>query len=108
MIIEQTIEIPVDRRITLDVPREVPVGRAILIFKPLAGEPVRLTAQEAKDRGLGFGVGPRIDPMEAIKRCSGITKRLGFILSSDDFLAMGRQDKEFEDRLDSLEERQQD
>ena len=68
-----------------------------------------MTAQEAMNLGLGLGSGPHIDPMEAVKRCSGITKRLGFNFSSDDFLAMRRQDKELEDRLNSIyEERQPD
>ena len=62
-----------------------------------------MTAQEAMDNGLGLGAGPRIDPAEAIKRCSGIFNRLGIDLSSDDFLAMRQQDKELENRLDSLE-----
>jgi hypothetical protein len=35
MIITQTIEIPADRRITLEVPREVPVGRTIIAFTPI-------------------------------------------------------------------------
>ena len=34
MTITQTIDIPADRRITLEVPREVPVGRTVLIFAP--------------------------------------------------------------------------
>ena len=34
MYIEQTVEIPPSRRITIDVPREIPLGPAILIFKP--------------------------------------------------------------------------
>ena len=34
MIIEQTIEIPDSRRITLEVPPEVPLGRVILTFTP--------------------------------------------------------------------------
>jgi hypothetical protein len=34
MIIEQTIEIPADHRLTLEVPREIPTGRAILTFTP--------------------------------------------------------------------------
>ena len=36
MIIEQTIEIPASRRITLDVPPEVPMGKVILTFVPAA------------------------------------------------------------------------
>ena len=35
MTITQTIEIPADRRITLEVPREVPTGRTILAFIPM-------------------------------------------------------------------------
>jgi len=36
MTITQTVEIPADRRITLEVPREVPTGRAIIAFTPMA------------------------------------------------------------------------
>jgi hypothetical protein len=34
MTIEQTVEIPANHRITLEVPREVPVGRVLLTFTP--------------------------------------------------------------------------
>ncbi|MDR3200392.1 MAG: hypothetical protein LBT68_02935 [Spirochaetales bacterium] len=34
MAIEQTVEIPANRRITLEVPPEVPVGKVILTFAP--------------------------------------------------------------------------
>ena len=34
MRIEQTVEIPSSRRLFVDVPREVPVGKAILTFTP--------------------------------------------------------------------------
>jgi hypothetical protein len=34
MTIEQTVEIPVDHRLTLEVSREIPAGRAILTFTP--------------------------------------------------------------------------
>ena len=33
MTMTQTIDIPVDRRITIEVPREVPIGRAQFEFK---------------------------------------------------------------------------
>jgi hypothetical protein len=33
--ITQTIEIPADRRITLEIPREVPVGTVVLTFTPV-------------------------------------------------------------------------
>jgi len=38
MTIEQTIEVPASRRLTIDVPREIPVGRTIIAFTPAAAE----------------------------------------------------------------------
>jgi len=35
MSITQTVEIPADHRLTIDVPREVPAGRTIIIFTPV-------------------------------------------------------------------------
>jgi hypothetical protein len=35
MIIKQTIDIPASRRLTLEVPPEIPVGKAILTFTPV-------------------------------------------------------------------------
>jgi hypothetical protein len=37
MTIEQTITIPADHQLTINVPREVPVGRAIITFTPVPG-----------------------------------------------------------------------
>ena len=68
--------------------------------KPLSGTSQNLTAQEAMERGLGLGTGSRIDPAEAVKRCSGIFKRLDIPLSSDDLLAMRQKERELENRLD--------
>jgi hypothetical protein len=34
----QTVDIPANRRLTLEVPPEVPVGRAILTFTPFTGD----------------------------------------------------------------------
>ena len=34
MAITQTIEVPADRRITLEVPQEIPVGKTVLTFTP--------------------------------------------------------------------------
>jgi len=45
MAITQTVEIPANRRITIDVPLEVPTGRVILTFSPMV-EPA-----EAVSRG---------------------------------------------------------
>jgi hypothetical protein len=36
MSITQTVEIPVSRRLIIDVPREIPVGRAVLVFTPIS------------------------------------------------------------------------
>jgi hypothetical protein len=80
MVIEQTIEVPANRRVTLDIPPQVPTGRTIIAFTPAADK--------------------HIDPAEAVKQCCGITKRFGISLSGDDFLAMCRKDKELEDRLE--------
>ena len=34
--IKQTVEIPANRRLTIEVPNEVPTGKTILSFKPVA------------------------------------------------------------------------
>jgi len=67
---------------------------------PLPITPQNLTVQEAMKRGLGLGTGSRIDPEEAVKRCSGIFKQLDIPLSSDDFLVMRQQERELENQLD--------
>ena len=36
--IEQIVEIPADRRLTIDVPPEVPVGKVILVFTSLVND----------------------------------------------------------------------
>jgi hypothetical protein len=89
--ITQTVEIPASHRLTIDVPREVPAGPAVIVFKP-AAKPAAMTAEEAQKA------------MEAIERCSGLAKRLGFNLSSDEFLESRLKDKELKDRLDHLDQ----
>jgi len=42
MSITQTVEIPVDHRLTIDVPREVPAGKVILTFTPAKNEPQKV------------------------------------------------------------------
>jgi len=85
MSVTQTVEVPANHRLTIDVPREIPAGPIVIDFRPIAELPRGMTAQEA---------------MEAIEHCSGLAKRLGINLSSDEFLEMRRQDRELEDRLD--------
>ena len=46
MSITQTVEIPVNRRITIDVPREVPTGPIILTFTPAPVIPAMSAEQE--------------------------------------------------------------
>jgi hypothetical protein len=41
MTIEQTVDIPADHRLLIEVPREVPAGRAILTFTPQGGEALK-------------------------------------------------------------------
>ncbi|GHU28387.1 hypothetical protein FACS1894172_05430 [Spirochaetia bacterium] len=36
MTIEQTVEVPPNRRLTIDVPRDIPAGPVILTFTPKA------------------------------------------------------------------------
>ena len=48
MTITQTIDIPADRRITLEVPREVPTGSVILTFTPAKAE-VKRKVTEAEE-----------------------------------------------------------
>ena len=43
MTITQTIDIPADRRITLEIPREVPTGAVVLTFTPAKTEPQKKT-----------------------------------------------------------------
>jgi len=35
MMIEQTVEVPVNHRLTIDVPHEIPAGPTILAFRPI-------------------------------------------------------------------------
>jgi hypothetical protein len=36
MIVEQTVDVPPSRQLYIDVPQEVPVGKAILTFTPVS------------------------------------------------------------------------
>ena len=41
MVIEQTVEIPENRRLTIEIPREIPAGRVILTFTPQSSGAVK-------------------------------------------------------------------
>jgi len=71
MTIEQTIEVPVSRRIFLDLPTDLPVGKAKveLIFTPLSDAP------QTKSNGKIRLTKKMIDEMlqgEALRSLSGI------------------------------------
>ena len=42
----QTVEIPADRRLVIDVPHEIPTGTVILTFTPASKAPIMSAAQE--------------------------------------------------------------
>ena len=46
MSVTQTVEIPADHRLTIDVPREIPAGKAVLTFTPAS---VQKSAEKAAD-----------------------------------------------------------
>jgi hypothetical protein len=50
MSITQTVEIPASRRLTINVPREIPIGRTILTFTPASA--VREKMPEAQEMEL--------------------------------------------------------
>jgi hypothetical protein len=58
MSITQTIEIPASRRITLDVPPEIPLGKVILTFTPATDQKSdrteRIAAFESEDEMIDF------------------------------------------------------
>jgi len=56
MTITQTVEIPVSHVLTIDVPREVPAGRAILTFMPASGERVDDEKPNRKPISAYFGI----------------------------------------------------
>ena len=49
MSITQTVEITASCRITVDVPQEVPLGRAILTFTPASADREHIQQSEARD-----------------------------------------------------------
>jgi hypothetical protein len=80
MTIEQTVEIQADHRLVMELPLEIPLGRAKVevTVTPEAISSHRLTPRQ----------------LAAIEKCRGIAKG---ILSSDDILENRRKDKELED-----------
>jgi len=54
MTITQTIDIPADRRITLEVPKETPIGRASVEYKviPFGSQQEKLKTSSERDKEL--------------------------------------------------------
>ena len=86
MTIEQTVEIPADHRLTLEVPPEIPAGKAVIAFTAVSAD-LRSATQPTRRRTTA----------EAIEYCRGLAKRLGCTATSDDFLEQRRRDRELED-----------
>jgi hypothetical protein len=82
MIIEQTIEIRADHRLVLDLPLELPLGKAKVA--------VTVTPELPRDKETKG----RMSHREAIEKCRGIIKG---VLSSDEFLEMRREDERLEE-----------
>nr|AGS52782.1 hypothetical protein [uncultured bacterium contig00142] len=49
MAITQTVDIPINHRITIDVPHEVPAGATIITFTPASSVKKKLTPKEERE-----------------------------------------------------------
>ena len=78
MTIEQTVEIPADRRISLDLPPELPVGKAKITITSLAEMPAA-------------------DAYDAVTSLQGLAKKMGSTLTVARFLDMRREDLNMEE-----------
>ena len=56
MSITQTIEIPTNRRLIIDVPREVPIGKTILTFIPAPDQNAYAGKPNRKPISMYFGI----------------------------------------------------
>jgi hypothetical protein len=52
MIVEQTVEIPANRKLIIDVPREVPAGRTILTFTPAPAAAAQAVPEKSEARDI--------------------------------------------------------
>ena len=78
MIIEQTVEIPADHRIFLDLPLELPVGKA----------KITITPQPEK---------PAANIYDTVTKLRGLAKGMGSSLTVVDFLEMRQEDLSLEE-----------
>ena len=78
MTITQTVEIPVSRRVLLDLPLELPVGRA------------KITVISEADR-------PPVNTPEEVESLRGLAKKMGSTLTVERFLEMRKEDLDIEE-----------
>ena len=78
MTIEQIVEIPADHRVFLDLPRDLPVGKA----------KITITSQEQTHNA---------NVNDAIADLRGLAKKMGSTLSVEQFLKMRREDFDLEE-----------
>jgi hypothetical protein len=83
--VEQTVDIPANHRLFIDVSPEVPAGRTILTFTPAAAVTERAET------------GPFKSAEEAFERFRGISKKYGSKLTSGMALAWRQEDREQEE-----------
>ncbi|MDR1147739.1 MAG: hypothetical protein LBK66_03830, partial [Spirochaetaceae bacterium] len=77
MTFEQTVEIPANRRLTINIPREFPASAAILTFTP---KPADTTGKNAQAR-----------LQETVKKLRNLAKNCSF--SSEDLFEERRKDR---------------
>jgi hypothetical protein len=103
MTIEQTVEITEKGWLHLSLPPEFSVGttaKVAITASVSAGATEnrprrRLSAEEAAERGWGFGNGPRMSPHEAIEMACGIAKDCAF--SSEKLFEERRKDRDMDE-----------
>ena len=49
MNVTQTLEIPVSRRLTIDIPREIPAGLVMITFTPASADTETMERSDARD-----------------------------------------------------------
>jgi hypothetical protein len=62
MSITQTVEVPDSHRLTIDVPREVPVGRTIIAFTPASFVPILDANPQTAEEALKMAIERTADP----------------------------------------------